>query len=68
MKVHSYCTNSGKDLILEYIDSLSDEERIDAFSVLECMEKQSLKKFFINVGRRKSMKYIFESIIVYSML
>ena len=46
MKVHSYCTNSGKDLILEYIDSLSDEERIDAFSVLECMEKAEFEKIF----------------------
>lgn len=68
MKVHSYCTNSGKDLIFEYIDFLSDEERIDAFSVLECMEKAEFEKFFINVGRRKFMKYIFESIIEYSML
>ena len=51
MKVHSYCTNSGKDLILEYIDSLSDEERIDAFSALECMEKAE----FVVIERAKEL-------------
>lgn len=46
MKVHSYYTDSGKDLILEYIDSLSIEERIDAFAVLACMERTEFDKIF----------------------
>ena len=44
MTVHLYCTNLGENLILEYIDSLSNEERIDAFSVLDCMEKAEFEK------------------------
>lgn len=59
MKVHSYCTNSGKDLILEYIDSLSDEERIDAFSVLECMEKAEFEKIFYKRWEKKIYEVYF---------
>ena len=44
MTVHSYKTESGKDLIMEYIDSLSMEEQIDAFSVLQCMEDGEFDK------------------------
>lgn len=44
MKLHHYKSSSGKDLILEYINSLTVAERVDAFSVLECMEKGELEK------------------------
>lgn len=40
MKIHTYHSDSGRDKIMEYIESLSGVEQIDAFSVLECMEKQ----------------------------
>ncbi len=39
MKVHSYISSGGRDIIIEYINSLTVNERIDAFSVLEDLEK-----------------------------
>lgn len=39
MILHSYYSSAGKDLIMDYIDSLTVEEQVDAFSVLENMEK-----------------------------
>ncbi len=38
MILHNYESRSGKDLILEYIKSLSKDEMVDGFSVLECRE------------------------------
>lgn len=67
MKVHSYFSETGRDLIMEYIDSLTEDERIDALSVLECIEKMNLKKYFLSAGKRKYMKSISENIIVYFM-
>lgn len=42
MVLHKYLSDSGRDLIMEYIDSLPEEERIDGLSVLECMEKRRI--------------------------
>lgn len=39
MILHNYKTSAGKDLIFEYIDGLAEDEKADAFSVLECLEK-----------------------------
>ena len=38
MKIHSYESASGRDLIMEYITGLTEEEKIDALSVLEDRE------------------------------
>lgn len=38
MKIHSYHSTGGKDLIMEYIMSLTEEEKVDGLSVLEDME------------------------------
>lgn len=38
MKIHSYESSSGKDLIMEYIMNLTVEERVDGLSVLADME------------------------------
>ena len=46
MKVHSYFSETGRDLIMEYIDSLTEDERIDALSVLECIEKDEFEEIF----------------------
>ena len=35
MTLHSYYSNSGKDLILDYINNLPEDEKTDGFSVLE---------------------------------
>ena len=39
MKIHSYQSTSGKDLIKQYILGLTDDEKVDAFSVLDDLEK-----------------------------
>lgn len=35
MKVHDYETQRGTDVIKEYIESLTENERVDGLSVLE---------------------------------
>lgn len=47
MKVHSYYSSSGKDLILKYIDSLTADERADGYYVLECMESDKMDELKI---------------------
>lgn len=42
MKIHSYFSSSGKDLILKYIDGLTADERVDGYHVLECMEQNRM--------------------------
>ena len=44
MVLHKYLSDSGKDLIMAYIDSLPEEERVDGLSVLECMENGEFDK------------------------
>lgn len=38
MKIHSYESSGGKDLIMEYIMNLTEDEKVDGLSVLEDME------------------------------
>ena len=59
MIVHSYKTESGRDLILEYIDSLSLEEQVDAFSVLQCMEDGEFDKMFFKRWQKKVYEVYF---------
>ena len=44
MKIHTYQSASGRDLVADYIDTLTIEEQIDAYSVLKCMEKGEFDK------------------------
>ena len=44
--VHSWLSASGKDLIMEYINNLSVDEQIDAFSVLESLENGEFDKIY----------------------
>ena len=39
MTLHYYESAAGKNLILDYIESLPKDEQIDAFSVLQCLEE-----------------------------
>ena len=55
MILHHYQSNSGKDLILDYIKSLPDDEQTDGFSVLECLEKGKMDK--INFKRWEKKIY-----------
>ena len=57
MKVHSYFSETGRDLIMEYIDSLTEDERIDALSVLECIEKDEFEEIFFKRWEKKIFIY-----------
>ena len=46
MTLQDYCSNSGKDLILDYINSLPEDEKTDGLSVMECMEKKVYEVYF----------------------
>ena len=59
MNVHSYKNSSGKDLILEYIDTLEEEERVDAFSVLELLEQGEFDKIFYKKWEKKIYEVYF---------
>ena len=68
MNIHYYKTSGGKNLILDYINSLSKPEIIDGVSVIECFEKGELDKLTIKQWQGKYGKFTFTSITEYSML
>ena len=47
MNIHTYQSASGRDLIREYIDTLTEPEQIDAISVLECIFKNIIDCFIL---------------------
>jgi len=51
MKLHPYKTAGGKNLILEYINSLSKDEELDGLAVLEYMEDDKLDELTIKPWR-----------------
>jgi len=59
MFLHTYKSSSGRDLIMEYIDSLTEPERVDAFSVLECMENGELDKIIFKQWEKKVYEVYF---------
>lgn len=65
MNINYYTNNSGKNLILDYINSLSKEEQIDALSVIQCMEEEKFDSILFKKWDKKYMKFIFISIIVF---
>jgi phage-related protein len=52
-------TSGGKDLILDYIMSLSKLEIVDGLSVLECFENDELEKLTIKPWRGKVWEVYF---------
>lgn len=59
MKVNSYFSSSGKDLILKYIDSLTPDERVDGYRVLECMEQNRMDELKLKVWQGKIWEVYF---------
>ncbi len=59
MNIHTYTTSSGRDLILEYINSLTEEEQVDAFSVLECMQNNEFDKLLYKRWHKKIQEVYF---------
>ena len=63
MKVHSYFSETGRDLIMENYQSsvtfIKEDERIDALSVLECIEKDEFEKIFFKRWEKKIYEVYF---------
>lgn len=59
MILHHYQSNSGKDLILEYIDSLPEDEQTDGFSVLECLKNNEMNKIKFKRWEKKVYEVYF---------
>ncbi len=59
MTINHYCSNFGKDLILDYINSLPDDEKVDGFSVLECLEKEEMDKIKYKCWQKKIYEVYF---------
>lgn len=59
MKIHTYTTKSGKDLIMEYIDSLTNEEIVDALSVIECLKNNEFNKLIYKKWQKKIYEVYF---------
>lgn len=59
MVLHKYLSDSGRDLIMEYIDSLPENERIDGLSVLECMENGEFDKILFKRWHKKIYEVYF---------
>lgn len=53
MNVYHYKTASGKDLILDYINSLSNAEIVDGLSVLEKFEKGEMGTLLMKAWQGK---------------
>ena len=54
MILHNYLSNSGRDLIYEYINSLPEAEKIDGYTVLQHMEKGEFDKILFKSLQIKS--------------
>lgn len=53
MNVHHYHSAGGKDLILEYVNSLTKAETVDGLSVLEKLAKNEMDTLTIKLWRGK---------------
>ncbi len=60
MKIYTYHSDSGRDKIMEYIETLSLVEQIDAFSVLACMENDEFEKIEFKRWHKKIYEVYFQ--------
>lgn len=59
MRVHTYESSSGRDLIMEYINSLSKPEIVDGLSVLQSMENGRMDELNIKPWQGKVWEVYF---------
>ena len=59
MNLHFYYSNSGKNLITEYIESLPLSERIDGYSVLDNMSKDKFEQLHLKRWEKKIYEVYF---------
>jgi phage-related protein len=53
LRVHNYQTTSGKDLIYDYIDKLSTDEKTDGYSVIENIVNDKMDELTIKQWQGK---------------
>ena len=67
MILHDYETSSGRNLIIEYIESLTEKEIIDAYTVREYMENGEFEKIQWKPWDKKVYEvYFYKHILYYS--
>ena len=59
MKIFNYMSNSGKDLIMEYLNSLSEEERLDGLTVIQSMQNDAFDKILFKRWEKKVYEVYF---------
>ena len=59
MILHNYESNSGKDLIMEYLNSLPENERTDGLMVMKCMENNEFDKILFKRWEKKVYEVYF---------
>lgn len=59
MILHNYKTNSGKDVILDYIDSLTEDEQVDALSVISCLKQDRMDEIKFKRWEKKVYEVYF---------
>lgn len=59
MNIHHYYTSSGKDVIIEYLNSLQTDEKVDGFSVLSYLENGEMEKVFYKKWEKKVYEVYF---------
>lgn len=59
MLLHTYTTTSGKDLILEYIESLTEDEKVDGLSVMESLQNGETDGLLIKTWEKKIKEVYF---------
>lgn len=59
MTLHPYYSNSGRNLIYEYIDSLPVDEQVDGYTVLQLMENGEFEKVYFKPWEKKVYEVYF---------
>lgn len=59
MILHNYKSSSGKDVIFEYIDGLTEDERVDALSVIECLKQDRMEEIKFKRWEKKVYEVYF---------
>lgn len=59
MNLHYYKSSSGKNVILEYIDSLPLKEQLDGLTILQCLENDEMDKVEFKRWQKKVYEVYF---------
>ena len=60
MILHDYLSSSGKNLIMEYIDNLTEDEQTDALSVRQLMKEGKFEKIYYKPWQKKVYEVYFQ--------